>query len=80
MDALCGNAVLRGADIYSVGIVGCTASGNQYQLYRFLTFAVDVGDIVSVYVDMDKECLKGQTARYNGRKQFIGNGVSSIVR
>ena len=79
VDSFCGNAILRGADIYSVGIIGCSASG----MTRVETFhtnsTVDVGDLVSVYVDLDGKCLKGQTASYVGRKQFVGNGISLIV-
>lgn len=32
------------------------------------------GDVVSVFTDVDGNCLRGMT-QYNGRVIFVGNGV-----
>lgn len=32
-------------------------------------------EIVSVYADMSRKCLKGRATLYDGEKQFLGNGL-----
>ncbi|XP_053569940.1 tRNA (cytosine(72)-C(5))-methyltransferase NSUN6 isoform X2 [Bombina bombina] len=64
--AQCGNAVLRGAHVYSAGIV----STSKW---------MKVGDEVSVYSDIEGKCLRG--AKYfSESKVFIGNGISELNR
>ncbi|KAI9207085.1 putative methyltransferase NSUN6-like protein [Polychytrium aggregatum] len=63
VDVLCGNAVLRGADVFAVGVLAAESPMKR-------------GDRVAVYVDLDGACLRGQKERYHGRKVFIGNGIA----
>ncbi|KAJ3051593.1 putative methyltransferase nsun6 [Rhizophlyctis rosea] len=67
VDALCGNAVLRGADIFAAGVLAAESP-------------MKAGDKVSVYVDLDRACLRGQSKKYTGKKAFLGNGVSLLGR
>ncbi|KRZ61883.1 putative methyltransferase NSUN6 [Trichinella nativa] len=67
VDKKCGKSVLRGADIYSVGILG----SNRW-------FAE--GSNVSVYMDLEGKCRLGWKRPYDKRKLFLGNGVIAISR
>ncbi|XP_071157585.1 tRNA (cytosine(72)-C(5))-methyltransferase NSUN6-like isoform X2 [Mytilus edulis] len=67
VDLLCGMAVLRGADVFVQGILGCP-SGTR------------AGDKVSVYADVDGKCLRGLTKTYDGQKLFVGNGIVQFSR
>ncbi|ESN95243.1 hypothetical protein HELRODRAFT_87021, partial [Helobdella robusta] len=68
VDHSCGMSVLRGSDIYSTGIL----SMSPY---------VKVGDLVSVYVDVENKCRRGLlTKDFHGKKFFIGNGVAMVTR
>ncbi|KAL2912939.1 hypothetical protein HK105_207610 [Polyrhizophydium stewartii] len=67
VDIPCANAVLRGADIYAVGVHAAEAP-------------LRPGDPVSVFVDLDGRCLRGQSKRYTGSKVFIGNGHALLGR
>ncbi|KAF0295895.1 putative methyltransferase NSUN6 [Amphibalanus amphitrite] len=51
VDALCGAAVLRGADVYAPGVLGCPAE-------------LQAGDAVAVYADRDGRCLRDRYALY----------------
>lgn len=64
--ALCGSAVLRGAHVYAPGIVASP---------KFMK----VGDVVSVFSDIDGKCTRGATS-FQGHKVFIGNGVAEMDR
>ncbi|KRZ92902.1 putative methyltransferase NSUN6 [Trichinella sp. T8] len=66
VDKKCGKSVLRGADIYSVGILGSN---------RFAE-----GSNVSVYMDLEGKCRLGWKRPYDKRKLFLGNGVIAISR
>ncbi|EFA09726.1 tRNA (cytosine(72)-C(5))-methyltransferase NSUN6 isoform X2 [Tribolium castaneum] len=67
VDAVCGAAVLRGAHIYAPGVIGMMSN-------------IQIGDNVSIYVDLDKKCKKGFLKLYNGKKTFIGNGEVILGR
>ncbi|XP_043237340.1 tRNA (cytosine(72)-C(5))-methyltransferase NSUN6-like [Amphibalanus amphitrite] len=67
VDALCGAAVLRGADVYAPGVLGCPAE-------------LLAGDAVAVYADRDGRCLRGRTQPYAGATTFVGNGVMQLSR
>ncbi|XP_073437951.1 tRNA (cytosine(72)-C(5))-methyltransferase NSUN6 isoform X2 [Dendrobates tinctorius] len=64
--AQCGNAVLRGAHVYSAGIVSASKWMKE-------------GDEVSVYSDIEGWCKRGAT-EFDGTKVFIGNGISELSR
>ncbi|KAG9476580.1 hypothetical protein GDO78_003231 [Eleutherodactylus coqui] len=64
--AQCGNAVLRGAHVYSAGIL----SASKW---------MKVGDEVSVYSDVEARCKRGAT-EFDGTKVFVGNGISELSR
>jgi len=67
VDAFCGAAVLRGADIFAPGVLGAPN-------------CMTAGDKVSVFVDLEGSCLKGRTAVFQGRKEFVGNGIAKLSR
>ncbi|XP_075683698.1 tRNA (cytosine(72)-C(5))-methyltransferase NSUN6 isoform X2 [Rhinoderma darwinii] len=62
----CGSAVLRGAHVYSAGILSATKWMKE-------------GDEVSVYSDIEGKCKRGAT-EFDGVKVFIGNGISELSR
>ncbi|XP_028826636.1 putative methyltransferase NSUN6 isoform X2 [Denticeps clupeoides] len=64
--AQCGNAVLRGAHVFSPGILSTP---------KFLK----TGDAVSVFSDVEGKCTKG-AKEFKGKKVFLGNGVSRVDR
>ncbi|XP_055881334.1 tRNA (cytosine(72)-C(5))-methyltransferase NSUN6-like isoform X3 [Biomphalaria glabrata] len=67
VDLSCGMAVLRGAHVFKVGIMGAPMS-------------LRAGDVVSVYADLDGHCLKGTATCYSNQKLFVGNGVAHVSR
>uniref|UniRef100_A0A1I8MCJ3 SAM-dependent MTase RsmB/NOP-type domain-containing protein n=1 Tax=Musca domestica TaxID=7370 RepID=A0A1I8MCJ3_MUSDO len=68
VDSCCGAAILRGAHIYSIGVVGME-SGTQ------------VGDIVNVYADLSGKCKKGSNIRYDSeQKVYLGQGKVLMQR
>ncbi|MEE6466830.1 hypothetical protein FKM82_007064 [Ascaphus truei] len=64
--AQCGNAVLRGAHVYSAGIV----SASKW---------MKAGDEVSVYSDIEGKCKRG-AKEFLETKVFLGNGISELSR
>lgn len=46
----------------------------------FHKIGVRRGDEVSVYTDVDGDCLKGLSKTYTGHKVFVGNGVAHVGR
>lgn len=64
--AQCGSAVLRGAHVYSAGIL----SASKW---------MKAGEEVSVYSDIEAQCKRGAT-EFDGTKVFIGNGLSELSR
>ncbi|XP_056318424.1 tRNA (cytosine(72)-C(5))-methyltransferase NSUN6 isoform X1 [Danio aesculapii] len=62
----CGSAVLRGAHVFTPGII----STHKY---------MKAGDVVSVFSDVEGKCTRGAT-EFNGKKVFVGNGVSEVNR
>ncbi|XP_066252617.1 tRNA (cytosine(72)-C(5))-methyltransferase NSUN6 [Euwallacea similis] len=68
VDVDCAAALLRGAHIYAPGVMAMV-SGTQ------------IGDHVSVYVDLSKKCRKGFLKIYSDdTKVFIGNGLVKMSR
>ncbi|XP_077978843.1 tRNA (cytosine(72)-C(5))-methyltransferase NSUN6-like [Glandiceps talaboti] len=67
VDAACGNAVLRGADVFVPGIMAANPG-------------MQVGDEVSVYSDQDGKCRKGMITSYEGSRVFLGNGIAQVSR
>jgi hypothetical protein len=72
VDALCGNAVLKGSDIFATGILCCTPQGKS-------TYSnpVHFNSLVAVYCDLEGHCLRG-SSEYNGMKMFLGNGQFKV--
>jgi len=66
VDVPCGMAVLRGAQIFTPGVLSCPKS-----LAR--------GDEVSVFADLSRKCLQGMTS-YTGEKLYLGNAVALLSR
>lgn len=66
VDQSCGLAVLRGAHVFVPGVIAAPAGLKK-------------GDLVSVFVDLEKKCLKG-SHRFDGNKFFIGNGIMKVSR
>ncbi|CAI9582030.1 unnamed protein product [Staurois parvus] len=64
--AQCGNAVLRGAHVYSAGIL----SASKW---------MKAGDEVSVFSDIRGKCRRG-AVEFDGAKVFIGNGKAELSR
>ncbi|KAL1270531.1 hypothetical protein QQF64_029547 [Cirrhinus molitorella] len=64
--AQCGNAVLRGAHVFTPGIL----STPKY---------MKVGDVVSVFSDVEGKCTRG-AKEFKGKKVFLGNGISEVER
>ncbi|PRP76866.1 putative methyltransferase NSUN6-like [Planoprotostelium fungivorum] len=63
----CGEAIIRGADIYAPGVLAAV-SGIQAE------------DKVSVYIDVDQQVHKGLRVEFEGRKVFVGNGTTTMSR
>ncbi|XP_053714615.1 tRNA (cytosine(72)-C(5))-methyltransferase NSUN6 isoform X1 [Synchiropus splendidus] len=64
--AQCGSAVLRGAQVFSPGIVACPKYMKR-------------GDLVSVFSDLEGKCTRGAFT-FQGQKVFVGNGVAQKDR
>ena len=45
-----------------------------------LNLAMNEGDEVSVYVDLEGACRKGLIKHFEGKKMFVGNGVAKFSR
>ncbi|KAH3766993.1 NOL1/NOP2/Sun domain family member 6 [Pelomyxa schiedti] len=67
VDAKCGEAVMRGAEVFAPGVVGAETG-------------INTGHTVAVYADADGTCKKGETNKFLGRKVFVGNGVAMMGR
>lgn len=67
VDTKCGEAVLRGADVFAPGIRGASSQ-------------ISPGDLVSVYVDLDSKVLHGDKEISNDRLLFIGVGRAEMSR
>ncbi|KAK7483946.1 hypothetical protein BaRGS_00024830 [Batillaria attramentaria] len=67
VDLPCGMAVLRGADVFKQGILGAPST-------------MLAGERVKVMADVDGSCLRGFTKEYQGRKMYVGTGVSTVSR
>lgn len=64
--AQCGSAVLRGAHVFTPGILSSPKH-------------MKPGDVVSVYSDLEGKCTRGATS-FQGKKVFVGNGVAQMAR
>ncbi|AWP20546.1 putative methyltransferase NSUN6 [Scophthalmus maximus] len=64
--AQCGSAVLRGANVFTPGILACP----KY---------MKAGDVVSVFSDLEGRCTRGATS-FQGKRVFVGNGVAEMNR
>ena len=67
VDRKCAAAVLRGANVYCGGIMGCPTH-------------LKTGDQVTVYADLDGKCLKGFSKKFNRPKMMIATGKSLVSR
>ncbi|XP_069111480.1 tRNA (cytosine(72)-C(5))-methyltransferase NSUN6-like isoform X2 [Argopecten irradians] len=67
VDLACGMAVLRGADVFAQGIMGCSIEMAEE-------------DSVSVYCDVNSTCLKGSTKFQDSTMTFVGNGKACLSR
>jgi len=67
VDAICGAAILRGADLFAPGVLAADPS-------------MKIGCPVSIFVDVDKKCRKGLMQRFAGSRFFAGSGVSRVER
>ncbi|XP_045168812.2 tRNA (cytosine(72)-C(5))-methyltransferase NSUN6-like [Mercenaria mercenaria] len=67
VDLACGMAVLRGADVFVLGIMGAPAY-------------LSTGEMVAVYADLDAQCRKGLKEEYRERKLYVGCGVMQLSR
>ncbi|DAZ96250.1 TPA: hypothetical protein N0F65_012553 [Lagenidium giganteum] len=68
VDRLCGEAVLRGSDIYARGIMSASTGINP-------------GDRVNVFVDLDHLSTRGSTMEdHRGRKLLIAHGTIIMKR
>ncbi|KAN0019096.1 hypothetical protein ACTFIU_002298 [Dictyostelium citrinum] len=69
VDLICGEAVLRGSNIFSVGVLG----SNKY---------IKKGSMVSVFVTIDTRVSKGEIFEdcFKEKCAFIGNGISLLDR
>lgn len=67
VDLRCGQAVLRGADVFCGGVMGAPLD-------------LRPGDQVAVFCDIEAKCLQGWSKPYSGQKVFVGNGVSQVRR
>ena len=63
---MCGLAVLRGADVFSPGILSLSSS-------------IRPGDSVSVMADINNKCLRG-AKQFQGETRHVGNGVIQVSR
>ncbi|EDV22957.1 uncharacterized protein TRIADDRAFT_28123, partial [Trichoplax adhaerens] len=63
----CGMSVLRGANVFAIGIRGADPN-------------IQIGDTVSVYADIHDICRDGTTAKFTEEKLFVGNGIAKISR
>ena len=63
---MCGLAVLRGADVFSPGIVCLTPS-------------LGPGNSVSVLADINSKCLRG-AKQFQGETRHVGNGILKVIR
>ncbi|OQR81166.1 hypothetical protein ACHHYP_16709 [Achlya hypogyna] len=68
VDRLCGEAVLRGSDIFARGVM-CASS------------ALNPGDDVAILVDLDHKATRGLDAElHTGRKVLIAQGTAAMSR
>nr|XP_022308807.1 putative methyltransferase NSUN6 [Crassostrea virginica] len=67
VDVSCGMSVMRGADVFVQGILGAPTN-------------MATGDLVSVWVDLNGRCLKGDTQPLKGPRIHAGNGVAQFDR
>ena len=68
VDRVCGEAVLRGADVFVRGVVGASAG-------------IEVGQRVCVTVDLERALPMGSyAARFTGRRVAVGHGVAILSR
>jgi hypothetical protein len=68
VDRVCGEAVLRGADVFVRGVVGASAG-------------IEVGQRVCVTVDLERTLPMGSyAARFAGRRVAVGHGVAMLSR
>ncbi|KAG7384603.1 putative methyltransferase nsun6 [Phytophthora boehmeriae] len=68
VDRLCGEAVLRGSDIFARGVMSASSG-------------INAEDEVNVFVDLDHNHTRGSDfAAHNGRKLLIARGVTKMAR
>ncbi|KAJ0405884.1 hypothetical protein ATCC90586_003345 [Pythium insidiosum] len=68
VDRLCGEAVLRGSDIFARGVMSASSGLNK-------------GDRVNVFIDLDHKSTRGSDTReHTGRKLFVAHGTMVMAR
>ncbi|XP_046678944.1 tRNA (cytosine(72)-C(5))-methyltransferase NSUN6 [Homalodisca vitripennis] len=68
VDAACGAAVLRGANVFAPGVLGMMPSTQE-------------GEWVSIYTDSGRRCKRGLTVPFvDPGKVFVGNGIMRMSR
>lgn len=68
VDRLCGEAVLRGSDIYARGIMSASSG-------------INAEDRVNVFVDLDHVSTRGSSLEeHSGRKLLIAHGTTKMAR
>jgi predicted ribosome-associated RNA-binding protein Tma20 len=68
VDRLCGEAVLRGSDIFARGVMSASSG-------------INAEDPVNVFVDLDHNHTRGSDfATHHGRKLLIARGVTKMAR
>lgn len=67
VDIICGQAVLRGADVYCRGVSAAPLDLNS-------------GDKVAIFADLEGRILKGWSKPFNGKAVFVANAISHVSR
>ena len=68
VDRLCGEAVLRGSDIFAPGVM-CASAG------------VNAQDMVNIYIDLEHKTTRGFPIEgHEGRIVFIAHGITMMAR
>ncbi|XP_073983646.1 tRNA (cytosine(72)-C(5))-methyltransferase NSUN6 isoform X2 [Rhodnius prolixus] len=67
IDVPCGNAVLRGANIFAPGVLSLSPKTRE-------------GEIVEIYVDLRGKCRRGYIKNFCGDKIYIGSGIAKMNR
>lgn len=67
VDVKCGEAVLRGSDIFAPGVLGMPTGMKQ-------------DECINIFADIEGKCLQGSLLHYKGKKLFVGYGIVKMIR